>query len=1157
MVVVKLTRNPGVGDDVVSLWINPALGEGETTPLVTSNSGNDPVTLDNVALRQGTSTPTVKIGSILAGTTWVSVTPSASLPLVSVVGNLAAFSTFVGDSSTSQNLVVGGSNLTADITATAPAGFEVSADNISFGATATLPAAGGTLHARVAASAPLGEISANIVLSSEGATDVSVPVLAAVRPISLTLPYGPDNFETTSFPWYGYTVAGTQNWVRATADGNFFMEFNGFSNTVPSNAWLILGPFEVPEEARALVATFSMQKSFSGPESELELVVSTDYDGLGDPTAATWTVVPFNKPQTDAPMGAVGAVPLPSSLLGQSGVYIAFRVQSPGIGSGNTSRWRMDNFELFASTKPLLSVTVNPGTIDEGATGTGTVVVPEDWEQDVLVTVTSADPSLLLVNGGASTQVFIEASFGIRDAFFEVTTSRNWLPGPNVEVQVTAVDDAEEFEFGQTRVVVRNIDVPSADLTSAGYTQTFSTFGDAATLPVGWSITAPSETYSGWRTATTGVKHSVIGEGGLVFGYQHTSSGTAVQTLTLKNMTGEPITELTVSYLGRVYAASAETSNPAYTVTFDGVAVGALNYSTAEGDNVRRTLSMTGLDIAPGTYFQIAWSSSGSAVTGSGATRKQIGISDVSVSLQATPLPPSVGALSVPPFTVGNTAAPVQAEVFDDGTVGLQERGFVYAVASVNSNPTIGGTGVTKVENGEAIVGVMTDTLTGLTPQTTYAVRAYAINSEGTAYTTALTFTTVTAPASFSGVYSQSFNNYTGAFPAGWHAISSGTIDVPLGVQTYAGSWGSGSTAGFRGGVSNPGVLGYQHTGNTGLLRATAYLVNDTGATLTQLNVSYLGRVARPTEGRTPQWMVTVADREVTELTYSTGNTAGPGGGPADLTVSALVTGLSIAPGEQFTISWVSDRGFTTTGSSRQIGLADVVVSSVPPSLEVSSNLATFSTVAGTPSDAQTFTVSGSNLLGAITVVAPAGFEVSDNGTTYGAQLDLTPVSGVVGITTVRVRLTGAEVGSPAGNITVASTGITTQNIAVAGTVSSGGETFEGWAQGAPLDQANLLKYAIGGASSPTATNGIAMSNAVTSSNLSLTAIVRTNDPNLSVVGQAVTDLTTGPWSTNSVTMEPGDQSGVGEGLQRQIWSTPRNSDSKKFLRLQSTLSNQ
>ncbi len=116
--------------------------------------------------------------------------------------------------------------------------------------------------------------------------------------------------------------------------------------------------------------------------------------------------------------------------------------------------------------------------------------------------------------------------------------------------------------------------------------------------------------------------------------------------------------------------------------------------------------------------------------------------------------------------------------------------------------------------------------------------------------------------------------------------------------------------------------------------------------------------------------------------------------------------------------------------------------------------------------------------------------------------------------------------------------------------------SFPAWLDGQTPSSELLVRYAVGGASDPMATDGTAASNAVTSSNLSVTAIVRTNDPNLSIVGLATTDLSSSSWSTNGVTMTPGDQTGVGEGLQRQIWSTPRNSDSRKFLRLQVILDN-
>jgi hypothetical protein len=58
----------------------------------------------------------------------------------------------------------------------------------------------------------------------------------------------------------------------------------------------------------------------------------------------------------------------------------------------------------------------------------------------------------------------------------------------------------------------------------------------------------------------------------------------------------------------------------------------------------------------------------------------------------------------------------------------------------------------------------------------------------------------------------------------------------------------------------------------------------------------------------------------------------------------------------------------------------------------------------------------------------------------------------------------------------------------------------------------------------------------------------------LTVVGKVVGDLSGSPWSTSNVTMTPGDQAGVGEGLQRQIWSAPRGGESQKFIRLEAVL---
>jgi hypothetical protein len=96
------------------------------------------------------------------------------------------------------------------------------------------------------------------------------------------------------------------------------------------------------------------------------------------------------------------------------------------------------------------------------------------------------------------------------------------------------------------------------------------------------------------------------------------------------------------------------------------------------------------------------------------------------------------------------------------------------------------------------------------------------------------------------------------------------------------------------------------------------------------------------------------------------------------------------------------------------------------------------------------------------------------------------------------------------------------------------------------------LKYAVGGALSPTGSS----ENTVTmldSEKLSLTAIIRTNDLSLRVLGEAGVDLSS--WSTNGVSEAPtASQDGVPDGSQRRIYSVDRtNSPSRQFLRLRVT----
>ena len=138
----------------------------------------------------------------------------------------------------------------------------------------------------------------------------------------------------------------------------------------------------------------------------------------------------------------------------------------------------------------------------------------------------------------------------------------------------------------------------------------------------------------------------------------------------------------------------------------------------------------------------------------------------------------------------------------------------------------------------------------------------------------------------------------------------------------------------------------------------------------------------------------------------------------------------------------ISIVGYFNVPQLRVALASDVVLSTTPPipdpQLSVSTTeLNDFTYVLGSgPSTPKDFTVSGSNLVGNVTLTAPQDFEISlssDNG--YANSMVLTPNDGTLEATTVYVRLkAGLSVGNYSGNLTIV-TGELSHNIALSGTV--------------------------------------------------------------------------------------------------------------------------
>lgn len=114
---------------------------------------------------------------------------ASAVPTITGAATATAFTTTYGSPSTAQNFSVSGVDLTDDITATAPTGFEVS-NGGAYGPTTTFTQTGGsasgTLSVRLKADAAVtgSYNSLNIVLSSTGAVDKNITTSASGNTVS-------------------------------------------------------------------------------------------------------------------------------------------------------------------------------------------------------------------------------------------------------------------------------------------------------------------------------------------------------------------------------------------------------------------------------------------------------------------------------------------------------------------------------------------------------------------------------------------------------------------------------------------------------------------------------------------------------------------------------------------------------------------------------------------------------------------------------------------------------------------------------------------------------------------------------------------------------------------------------------------------------------
>lgn len=189
----------------------------------------------------------------------ITVNGAAAITASAVTGTITACA---GSSSTNtQQFKVSGNNLSNDITATAPAGFEVSLSETSgFANTVTIVQTGGTvtdqvIYVRSAASGTSGNISGDVVLSSAGVSDKKVRVNGIIRPLPIANQVNDQTFNkgeittainftgtatnytwTNDLPSIGLPANGSGNIPSFTATNNSQAVITATVTVTPSDA---------------------------------------------------------------------------------------------------------------------------------------------------------------------------------------------------------------------------------------------------------------------------------------------------------------------------------------------------------------------------------------------------------------------------------------------------------------------------------------------------------------------------------------------------------------------------------------------------------------------------------------------------------------------------------------------------------------------------------------------------------------------------------------------------------------------------------------------------------------------------------------------------------------------------------------------------------
>ncbi len=359
-------------------------------------------------------------------------------------------------------------------------------------------------------------------------------------------------------------------------------------------------------------------------------------------------------------------------------------------------------------------------------------------------------------NGGATGSLTVTSTDGTApytylwdDGTAQTTATATGLAAGTYEVTVTdangctattSVEVTEPTTFVVSTIVTANVTC------NGGATGTGSITLSGGTAP--YTFTFGSTTYSNIPDGTT------IPLGGLTAGTYNITATDANACTASSSMTITEPAALSANGVGTNESCAGNDGSINLTV------VGGNSPYTYVWSNTATTEDLSGL--APGTYDVTVTDAKGCTAT-------------KSVTINAATACETIATVTTDAITIYTTSSfTVGGDVTDNGNVTVTERGIVY---STSANPTTADNTV-QMGTGE---GVFSQSVSGLSSGVTYYVRAYAINSEGTAYGNEVVFT---APY---GVINLVHDATTTQYPTIQQAVDASVTGdmITLGAGTY------------------------------------------------------------------------------------------------------------------------------------------------------------------------------------------------------------------------------------------------------------------------------------------------------------------------------------------------------------------------------------